>query len=156
TAPDALEAPCRIGTRPPPPYERSPRRLGRNRTGSRSSRSAPRPKRRWRSWAWTGTRGGRSQQLTELEQVAEARLDRDPARRPRDGEMQVARHHREQVVAGHRELDLGRGILTVDDVHDGAVVQPGAEVRVEVADVAARGTVQVDLCGRLRVARESR
>src|SRR6186997_1159148 len=61
---------------------------------------------------------GASEEFSELQQVGEARLDRDPARCPRAGEVQLAGDQRQQVVAADREPDLRPGVVAVGEVHD--------------------------------------
>ncbi|GAA1587063.1 hypothetical protein GCM10009731_46040 [Streptomyces globosus] len=96
--------------------------------------------------AWAGAAGGPpSEELLQPEQVAQARLQPDPARGPRAGEIQFARDQRHQVVARHRQPDVrlaGRRARR-DALHpDPAPVEAAREGAVQVGDVAAQGAVE--------------
>jgi hypothetical protein len=93
-------------------------------------------------------RGG-LEEFAQQHQVPEGSLDLQPTGAECGCRVECASCHLYQVVAGHREPDVGRGVLGLGDVDEPSARQVGADDGVEVADRGGEGAIG-DL-GRVRV-----
>ena len=139
-------APCaaRLGVRPGAARCRRSRQPTMPRGGAASSGPGRRltEQRRERRPSAVGqkdaVRRKRSEEGAQLHQVAHARVDLDPAGRPRGGNVQLPVHQTSRSSAGHRHGDLGVRSFPGGqpaDVVEAPVMQASGEGGVEVAAV---------------------